>query len=49
MVSVPGPVGGGVVVVGVDVVLLLHAVQSRTMANARSPGRVVRPVKTPLL
>ena len=47
IVSVPGP--AGVVVAGVVVVSLLHAVQSRTMANARSPGRVVRPVKNPLL
>jgi len=48
MASVPGPVGT-VVVAGVVAVSLLHAVQSRTMANARSPGHVVRPVKNPLL
>ena len=48
-VSVPGPAGGGVVVAGADAVSLLHAVQSRTMAAARSPGRGRRPVKNPLL
>ena len=46
--SVPGP-AGGVVVAGVVVVSLLHAAQSRTIAMARSPGRVMRPVKNPLL
>src|SRR5215813_463555 len=48
IVSVPGP-ATGVVVAGVVAVSLPHAVQSRTIAMARSPGRVMRPVKNPLL
>jgi hypothetical protein len=49
IVSVPGP---AVVVVVVDALVdvsLLHPAQSRTIANARNPGRIMRPVKNPLL
>ena len=47
-VSVPGPAVVVEVVEDVEV-SLLHAVQSRTIANARTPGRVMRPVNNPLL
>jgi hypothetical protein len=49
IVSVPGPAVGVVVVDALVDVSLLHPAQSRMIAKARNPGRIMRPVKNPLL